>query len=1033
MLRIKLILFTSILFLVHIAGSYAQNFPELRFQRLTEKEGLPDNYVSEIAEDTLGFIWVGTRNGLHRYDGYRFRPFFHDGNNEQSLASNTIRKLKITAKNNFWIASEDHLSCFNPQTQTSINYRIYPINQKSIQDINPLHIYLDDRNQIAWVTTRNGLYRFEDDKKYKSASEALFQPGSPGNLPVTNYSALVTDRRGQWWYNSSNTLICFDAETKKIKQLFRSPQNINITSFYFDSRNRCWITTWGGGIWLLLTERNEWIPIKLNPAIKVFTCINGWNFNNREFIIVGVEFFGLILIDAVSLQAHYYLMDGLSKTVQCTLVDRKNILWVGTQEGIYYTTPSARLFDVIPVSSKEDSTQKLNNHVYSFYEDESGYWLSKRYLGGIFHYRKNWELKKYWPHLVPANMLTFGGLQANTAEAFDFRRWKNEMFFTTESGMIIMDTGSYHSTIVFPAEATDPPKLRTIVPITETLWWIRSYQYGIFVFDAVQKKFVKHYSYKDSCSACLPAFLTYLLRLRDGRIFASSFAGLYEYRPQSDDFIAHIQDQSDSLTFPSNKMYGIVEDGAGKLWITTDRGICVFNTSTYKVERIFPENNEIGFVMRICRDNFDNIWFSNRNGVWCWLAKQQRMLFFSEEARLPDNDGEEIFYKGADGSVYNGRINAVVKFYPDRLMSYSYNTRVAITEIYAEDSLLQPERHLSGEKRIVVPPGMKNISVDFAVLNYDLVNNNLFSYRLLPVSRLWQESNNGHIFFYNLSPGSYELEVKGGNKLNGILSALDRLTIVIQPYWYQSLWFKIVCGTAALLLLAWLVRRRIHFIRQRAEMKHKILESEMMALRAQMNPHFIFNCLNSIDNLIQSDQKEKATTYLAKFAKLIRAILENSKSELIPCWKDMESLRLYLELEEFRWDKKFSYELNVSSQIHQGDYKVPPMIIQPFVENAIHHGLLNKESSEKTLRIDVSIEPNHIRYVIEDNGVGRKKASEYKELNKASHVSMGQQITTNRIHLFNLNHNGSVRIIDLYDEQQQPLGTRVEVMLNVEN
>ncbi len=209
----------------------------------------------------------------------------------------------------------------------------------------------------------------------------------------------------------------------------------------------------------------------------------------------------------------------------------------------------------------------------------------------------------------------------------------------------------------------------------------------------------------------------------------------------------------------------------------------------------------------------------------------------------------------------------------------------------------------------------------------------------------------------------------------------------------------------------------------------KLAEAKLEALRSQMNPHFIFNCLNSIDNFIQNDDKEKATKYLAKFAKLIRSILETSKKNVVPCWKDMETLTVYLELEALRLDQKFSYQVNVSDEILSGDYKVPPLVIQPFVENAIHHGLLNKTEPRKELLINVSVTQNYIHYVIQDNGVGRVKAAAYKQLNKPSHESMGLQITTERINLFNRNNNGSVKIIDLYDEQHHPVGTRVEVNL----
>ena len=196
-----------------------------------------------------------------------------------------------------------------------------------------------------------------------------------------------------------------------------------------------------------------------------------------------------------------------------------------------------------------------------------------------------------------------------------------------------------------------------------------------------------------------------------------------------------------------------------------------------------------------------------------------------------------------------------------------------------------------------------------------------------------------------------------------------------------------------------------------------------------MNPHFIFNCLNSIDNLIQVDEKEKATLYLVKFAKLIRSILENSKNNVVPCWKDLETLKLYIELEELRCDKKFTYKINVADEIMNGDYKVPPLVIQPFVENAIHHGLLNKIDADKKLTIDVTVNNNHICYSIEDNGVGRAKAESYKQLNRPVHESMGMQITTDRINLFNQDKNGSVKITDLVNDQNEPTGTRVVVVL----
>jgi len=156
----------------------------------------------------------------------------------------------------------------------------------------------------------------------------------------------------------------------------------------------------------------------------------------------------------------------------------------------------------------------------------------------------------------------------------------------------------------------------------------------------------------------------------------------------------------------------------------------------------------------------------------------------------------------------------------------------------------------------------------------------------------------------------------------------------------------------------------------------------MHALRAQMNPHFIFNCLSAIDNLIQTNQADKATTCLSRFAKLIRGVLDSSKNNLVPFQKDFETLKLYLEMQQFRCNNKFSYQLNINDELLNGDYKVPPLIIQPFVENAIHHGLLNKQHGDRHLHISADINDDHIIYSVVDNGIGRKNAAIIKERNR---------------------------------------------------
>lgn len=219
-------------------------------------------------------------------------------------------------------------------------------------------------------------------------------------------------------------------------------------------------------------------------------------------------------------------------------------------------------------------------------------------------------------------------------------------------------------------------------------------------------------------------------------------------------------------------------------------------------------------------------------------------------------------------------------------------------------------------------------------------------------------------------------------------------------------------------------KAKLKSLKEKAELETKVM-------RLQMNPHFIFNSLNSIENFIMQNEKRLASDYLNKFARLIRLILDSSRTEVVPLEKDMEALQLYIDLEQLRFSNKFRYKTEVDPALIGGDYQVPSLLIQPYVENAIVHGMAHSEADNLQLTIRAKLENDTIHYVVEDNGVGRLKAASYNKQNKPYHESIGLSITEERVRLFNNESDSSksVRIIDLYDEQQTPSGTRVEINL----
>jgi sensor histidine kinase YesM len=242
-------------------------------------------------------------------------------------------------------------------------------------------------------------------------------------------------------------------------------------------------------------------------------------------------------------------------------------------------------------------------------------------------------------------------------------------------------------------------------------------------------------------------------------------------------------------------------------------------------------------------------------------------------------------------------------------------------------------------------------------------------------------------------------------------------TIIINPAFWQTLWFKFLVAVLVLATVVVIYKKRINVIRTRAIQKAKhekaLLELEARALRAQMNPHFIFNCMNSIKALIQQDEKDRATNYLTTFSKLIRTIFQNSDKRDITLFDEIETCRLYTQLESMRFGDKLSYSFEVDETIDLKSIMVPALILQPFIENAIWHGIMPKEEGG-VLHVNISKKKDKIFCVVEDNGIGRKVSVQNKFDGFPSHESKGVCLTQSRLELSNaLNQrNATVEIID---------------------
>ncbi|MDX1907660.1 MAG: histidine kinase, partial [Bacteroidia bacterium] len=339
-------------------------------------------------------------------------------------------------------------------------------------------------------------------------------------------------------------------------------------------------------------------------------------------------------------------------------------------------------------------------------------------------------------------------------------------------------------------------------------------------------------------------------------------------------------------------------------------------------------------------------------------------------------------------------------------------------------------------------------TLTFSAMSFTQPELNRYRWQLEGIDPAWVEGGNRHSVSYtNLPPGSYTFRVMAANN-DGYWSEKPlTLRIRILPAWWQTIWFKVflalIAGIAGYTLYRSQIRRirqsaensrlAAAFAQEKAELNQRLTETEMTALRAQMNPHFLFNVLMSIDRYLLENSPQLASAFLTKFSRLIRLVLENSHSDQVILAQELEALRLYLELETLRFKEKVQWHFDIDPDIDLQYMRIPPMLIQPFVENAIWHGILHKEAGGHVLITLRQPTENLLQVTIEDNGIGRAKAAELKSRSVLRHKSFGMQLTQERLDMIFRRYEQEARIMvtDLTDAEGLACGTRVVVDIPV--
>jgi LytS/YehU family sensor histidine kinase len=304
----------------------------------------------------------------------------------------------------------------------------------------------------------------------------------------------------------------------------------------------------------------------------------------------------------------------------------------------------------------------------------------------------------------------------------------------------------------------------------------------------------------------------------------------------------------------------------------------------------------------------------------------------------------------------------------------------------------------------------------------------LYRSRIVGLDSSWVYTSATQNLNTSFKPGKFTFEVEAQNS-NGVWGTPATLAFTVDPPYWQRIWFIILFTLLASGFLYLIYYIRLSELKKRNELISNINLYKQQSLRQQMNPHFIFNTLNSIQYYILEKDTISSHKYLTKFARLMRFTLDNSLHSAIPLRDELESLRLYLELEALRLQGKFTYDIDYQNNESVLDIKIPTLMIQPFVENAIWHGIMLKPDKSGHVQVTISDMETSVLCTIEDNGVGREQARKIQETSNKAHRSRGFQITQQRIDLLNSMYGQkfNIQIVDLYSHDGTPQGTRVTI------
>lgn len=967
---------------------------DMYFSNISNSLNLPSQECYNILQDSKGYIWICTDNGLVKYSKFDKKIFDKkNGLKEQSvyyIAEKESGEIELlTSTNRYLLVRKDRIieSEISKKIQEELRRKSnkftfnlgYLITRKTSGDM-----ILNTQQRTFLISNKSKtIIDLTEKNDYNSTSYLILDKNKKVDYFIkNNFSIKETINNGLRTREIDLEIV---TKIKKKKITLQLPKNTLL-----DWRTR--ICNLNGITFLVIHDKLIKIDEALNVEIIPFPSVITSIYNHpKHGLWIGTTSFGVYHFpDIANMKRFSRALMGL--TVSSIMIDHEGGTWCATTEkGIFYSKNYNVLYfpEIKVLNNKPDFLKTIDDRIFTSTE-----------IDKLIRIQSN--------KISQSKLFTTGN-----ANVSDIIRFKNKYYISTRSYMgLVNKKFEIEKPLISPFKSN-----RNVLVYQLDSSKTNLYALGMGLVLKVKKdSLIQIGKPLLSKARCFKV-------INDHFFYIGCIDGLYLMNTL-DNSLKKINGVNSAVT-------KIILSHSGQIYFTT-KGEGLYELINNKAKHLSLDGNVLN-LNDIIEDNPNHFWIASNEGLISLKndKNNKRSRLFNTSNGLVSNNISSIticqknLYAATPEGIFVLPINANYSNY--------IPPKILLQKIRVNDSIL-----LDLKRPIHLKYDQNNISVNLDLLTFQEGGKEGVFYQLIGSKKTYSKLiKNSQINFENLPADHYKLIIYAVNN-DGIKSTKPLyLNFTISPPFWNTTWFILLLVFLILGTIIIVVRKIIINIKkkenEKATIEKLISDFQLKALQAQMNPHFIFNAINSIQNYVLNKKEDEAYNYLAKFSKLVRMVLNNSRENELTLQTEIETLNLYIELEQLRFDNSFEYQLNVLGDINLYDIEIPTMILQPYVENAIWHGLMNLNGERKgVLKIELRSEDDYLLIKIEDNGVGRTRSSEFKK--ESIHHSVGMQLIEERLELIKrlwATNNVKVIINDLLDANKDVCGTKVEIFLPV--